>query len=331
MIFYQYFGNYLLEKGYIRPGQLKDVLDEQRSVHVKLSVLALINRMLSAAQVEEITALQKFSGRKFGDIAVERGDLTREQVDRLLTMRQLEHYQLSQGLINRKYLSFSALEQALGRYRVDSGLSDREFEALRSKDIAYDPGKLLKMDSWIDGPSSRRRASRWELTRRAILEDTNNDLIRRCILIFAKCLTRFVNANIRIESARAAGREAHINDYLISQRMYGDIDLYTALCGEEKSLLALASGFGGEPVSRLDELSISCVSEFLNSANGMCVSSFYDSGFLVNLAPQQAARVEKVSFDNEPLMTSFILEKGELRLYIASGCPNIVIPNINRG
>lgn len=330
MIFYQYFGNYLLEKGYIRPGQLKAVLDEQRAIHVKLSVLALINGMLCAAQVEEIAGLQKFTGRKFGDIAVERGDLTREQVDRLLNMRQLEHYQLSQGLINRKYLSFSGLEQALDNYRADSGLSDGEFEALRSKDIAYGSNKVLKLDSWIDAPSSRRRSSRWELTRRAILEDTNNDLLRRCILIFAKCLTRFVNANIRIESA-SSGREAHINDYLISQRMYGDINLYTALCGEEKSLMLIASGFGGEPVSRLDELSISCVSEFLNSANGMCVSSFYDSGYMVNLAPQEAARVETVSFEAEPLMTSFILEKGEIRLYIASGCPNIVIPNINRG
>jgi CheY-specific phosphatase CheX len=331
MIFYQYFGNYLLEKGYIRPVQLKAVLDEQASVHVKLGVLALVNRALSAAQVEDITAMQKFTGRKFGDIAVECGALSRAQVERLLALRPLEHYRLSQALIDRRYLSYGELERAIGNYRADSGLSDEEFETLRSKDIACDSGKVLKLDSWIDRPSSSRRASRWERARRAILEDTNNDLIRRCILIFAKCLTRFVSANIRIESARMAGREAHINNYLISQRMYGDISLYTALCGEEKSLMLIASGFGGEPVSRLDELSLSCLSEFLNSANGMCVSSFYDSGLLVNLAPQETAHVETALFDNEPLKTSFILEKGEIRLYIASGCPDIVVPNINRG
>ena len=49
----QYFGNYLLKKGTIKPGQLADALEYQRSVHLKLGVIAVNAGYMTPAQVQD--------------------------------------------------------------------------------------------------------------------------------------------------------------------------------------------------------------------------------------------------------------------------------------
>ena len=50
----QYFGNYLLNKGLISPEQLTDALEYQRSVRLKLGVIAVNAGYMTPSQVEEI-------------------------------------------------------------------------------------------------------------------------------------------------------------------------------------------------------------------------------------------------------------------------------------
>jgi len=47
-MFSQYFGHYLINNGLIKPEQLADALDYQRSVHLKLGVIAINAGLMSS-------------------------------------------------------------------------------------------------------------------------------------------------------------------------------------------------------------------------------------------------------------------------------------------
>ncbi len=53
----QYFGQYLFNKGILTAKQLFDVLAHERSVRVKLGVLAINAEVMTAIQVEKIHQL----------------------------------------------------------------------------------------------------------------------------------------------------------------------------------------------------------------------------------------------------------------------------------
>ena len=55
----QYFGNYLLKKGTIKPGQLADALEYQRSVHLKLGVIAVNAGYMTRRRLKRSTICRK--------------------------------------------------------------------------------------------------------------------------------------------------------------------------------------------------------------------------------------------------------------------------------
>ena len=79
-MFSQYFGNYLLNRGIIKPEQLTDALEYQRSVHLKLGVIAVNAGYMTPAQVEEIHNMQKKVDKRFGELAIEKGYITGQQL-----------------------------------------------------------------------------------------------------------------------------------------------------------------------------------------------------------------------------------------------------------
>lgn len=56
-MFNQYFGNYLLERNIISPEELRQALEEQKSVKVRLGVMAIETGYMNAAQVERVHKL----------------------------------------------------------------------------------------------------------------------------------------------------------------------------------------------------------------------------------------------------------------------------------
>jgi hypothetical protein len=68
-VFTQYFGQYLLNKGYLTLEQLYDGLENQKETRLKLGVLAVNAGYMKADQAYKINEAQKKLDKKFGELA----------------------------------------------------------------------------------------------------------------------------------------------------------------------------------------------------------------------------------------------------------------------
>ena len=83
----QFFGNFLLSKGYITNEQLFDALKEKAQKHAKLGTLAIHSGLMTAAEVDSVIVEQTHQDKKFGELTIEMGYLTDEQVKDLLNIQ----------------------------------------------------------------------------------------------------------------------------------------------------------------------------------------------------------------------------------------------------
>ena len=83
----QFFGNYLLSKGYITNEQLFEALQEKSQKHTKLGTLAIHSGLMTAAEVDAVIVEQTHQDKRFGELTIEMGYLTDEQVKNLLNIQ----------------------------------------------------------------------------------------------------------------------------------------------------------------------------------------------------------------------------------------------------
>ena len=129
-MFNQHFGQYLLNQKIITAAQLIEVMDYERSVRVKLGVLAINAGLMTGAQVETVHHLQRLKDKRFGELAVEQGYLTYPQLEDLLQNQHSRHLGLSQVIIDKEYLTLEQLEGILISYKAESQLSEEQLQAI---------------------------------------------------------------------------------------------------------------------------------------------------------------------------------------------------------
>ncbi len=256
----QYFGHYLLNKGMLRPEQLYEALDHERSIRVKLGILAVNAGLMTAAQVEEVHDLQRVRDQKFGVIAVERGYLTSEQVDQLLRSQKEGHLSLIQAIADQQYLSLAAVEKALAGFRAEYGAA-----ALGSHSEVDDDAVIRKC---IDFSAA----------------GSQDDLLYHYVELTLRNIIRFLDTTPFL-------LPAHFEDgqpaaWLATQQVTGDTALSTGLMMDELVLLAIANKFSGERILDVDELALDSVGEFLNVHNGVFCSTLSQQGLVADLQPQ---------------------------------------------
>ncbi|MBC7961112.1 MAG: hypothetical protein H7X94_14730, partial [Vallitaleaceae bacterium] len=149
-MFNQYFGNYILEKKFITPEQLRIVLEEQKSVKVKLGILAIDAGYMSAAEVNKIHKLQAARDKKFGELAIEEGYLTINRLEDLLGVQKNSNVVLGQALIEKGFFTFDKYEEVLFQYNEQSGFNSEELRALRNNDLEKIVEMFLKKVSPSD-------------------------------------------------------------------------------------------------------------------------------------------------------------------------------------
>ena len=69
-MFIQLFGKYLVEKKALSSDTLKQIIEKQKTVRVKLGTIAVSTGLLTEAQVEQVNEMQKQQDKRFGDIAI---------------------------------------------------------------------------------------------------------------------------------------------------------------------------------------------------------------------------------------------------------------------
>ncbi|WP_248930557.1 hypothetical protein [Paenibacillus hamazuiensis] len=261
-MFTQYFGHYLLNRGWVGPSALQKALEQMQITHVKLGVLSVNAGYMTAAQAEEVHRQQMKTDRRFGEIAVGLGYMTEEQLQSLLSAQKESHLLLGQALIDQEALNLEQFSEALKQFKTDYFLSDEQFSAVQNGDIDALVSAVLQAD-----PSMNTSAYAPYLT------------------LFIKNMIRFIEPQVFMEMNRIpAGYEC---EWLVSQEVTGPIRLTTGFSLKTDILLHVASRFAEEPVEAADELALASVGEFLNLHNGLFLINMSEQGIELGLTPQK--------------------------------------------
>jgi CheY-specific phosphatase CheX len=267
IMFGLYFGNYLVEKNKISQSQLDNLLQQHHNARAKLGLIAVSEKLITAKQAEEINDIQKRMDQRFGDIAIEKGYLLEEEVTYLLNQQGNSYLRFVQLFTDQGILSIHELETLLEEYKKDNNLSDLELEALKSGDI----DRIIPIFVDADRP---------------IFGDSASLTIRNII--------RFINPDVMLKRANKAKNYSY--DYLASQQLIGDYNIFLGLSGSEKAMLQIAAPFAKERFETMEEDAFDSVCEFINCTVGLYASKLSTEDIELDMSPP--------SYDTKGILTS---------------------------
>lgn len=110
-------GELLVRDGKVDNGQLKRGLDEQRNAtRTPIGQILIQHKKLNTAQLEEATALQKRKGTRIGEVLIEAGLATAEDIERALSeQRRRGGKRIGQILVEMKLVSEVDLSMTLAK------------------------------------------------------------------------------------------------------------------------------------------------------------------------------------------------------------------------
>ena len=121
-----FFGQYLVSQGHVSQQQLDDAVQFQEQHNLPLGAVALSKALMSERQVLIVHAQQARTDKQFGQIAVERGFLSRAQLDELLREQSEARILLGEALIQRQSVSREDLNLALINYHTEQREAQRK-------------------------------------------------------------------------------------------------------------------------------------------------------------------------------------------------------------
>jgi CheY-specific phosphatase CheX len=292
-MFSQYFGNYLLSNGIISLDQLKDVMDVQKSIHVKVGILAVNSGYMTAAHVEEIHHLQTKMDKRFGEIAIEMGYITPDMLQKILSEQKNAYLMLGQALMDREYMTLSEIERALIAYKRDYSLSDIQLNAIQNGDIEEIVDTFVKMDNL-----------------------KNKEIYKEYISLLARNLIRFIDDDIRIEGFSV--KDSYTSKNMVIQNVLGENNnLWTGMDCDETTFLKFASIYAEEEITVMEELAIESFGEFLNLQNGIFTVNKSNHGIEMELTPQKFIKFAETPDLNDAVGVTFYLPFGEINVIIS--------------
>ncbi len=150
----QFFGEYLIAGGHVSPADLERAVAHQREHNLPLGQLALEEGLLTADQVAEVHQEQRRTDQRFGELAVSKGFLAKQDLERLLAGQAERRVYLGQALVRLGVLEARQLEDLLEAFeqeqeqageRVRSLLLEAAGEALVDTAVALTVRMFLRM------------------------------------------------------------------------------------------------------------------------------------------------------------------------------------------
>ncbi|MBR1692524.1 MAG: chemotaxis protein CheX [Lachnospiraceae bacterium] len=258
-MFDQIFGNYLVSANKLTKEQLEEVISLEKTVRVKMGLLAVAEKMMTKEQADEINQLQAIRDKRFGDLAVEKGYLTDEQIGVLLKKQGNIYMLFVQTVIDKGYMTLDEIENALGQYQTENALTRSD------------------MDDMISGDVDR--------TVRIFLPAGSSEYYDRVCGLAIRTV-------IRLISSGAYVKKAYFTDELKSdrfavQKVEGDMTLYTGFAGEGNNLLTIADSYAKEEFGTVDLDALDSVGEFVNCINGLFASELSCENVNIDMLPPE--------------------------------------------
>lgn len=255
-MFGHFFGNYLVKNGVLTEEQLDSILKSQKSSRVKMGLIAVSEKMLTARQTYEINMLQVTLDKRFGDIAVEKGYLTPEQVDKIISLQGNPYLLFIQSLTEKNIATMEEIETYLLRFKADNDFTDEDFEAFKTGDI----DKLT-----------------------SLFININKPFYNEYIALAIRNIIRFIDSSVLFDEAQFVKTKRF--EHLATQCVKGDHDIFVGFEGDGDALLSIAVPYTKEPFEEVDEDVYDAVCEFTNCVNGLFASKLSYEGINIDMLP----------------------------------------------
>lgn len=283
-MFTQLFASYLLNKKLITPEQLKDALDYQKTVHVKLGVMAVNSSFMTAEDVNKVHKMQCKVDKKFGELAIEMGFLDEKKLEILLATQKSDYLLLGQTLIEKEYMTLEEFDQSLSNYKEDHNLTDEKFNSLQNENI----DEIISILYNFNGSSS-------------------NHTYKNYLSLLLRNIIRFIDSNFRpLDIVPITNYSLQCS---VSQRITGDVSFNTYISTDEETFISFAEKFAKESYSINNEYVQAAVGEFLNLVNGIYLVNMSNDDIELELTPQGIVSDSTLSDLSEafciPLVFSF--------------------------
>lgn len=257
-MFFDLFGNYLVDNNKMTSDQLASLKEAQASSRLKLGFIAVSEKMITEKQSEEINRKQAVMDKRFGDIAVELGYLTDEQVGQLLGLQGNTYLKFCQLVTEQGIMSMEDIEAQLKAYVASCGFEEAAIEEIKSDDI----DRIIPLFT----PD---------------IEDKYSEILA----VGIRTINRLVSSNICISKGCVVD-SLDISDYAI-QALVGDFNVKTGFVGQGDSLLVIADAYAREHFDAVDEDALDSVAEFINIINGLYATSISYQKVNVELMPPE--------------------------------------------
>jgi CheY-specific phosphatase CheX len=274
-----YFGDYLVEKNKISQSLLEDVMMKQHSSRAKLGLIAVAEKLLTSKQADELNTLQKLRDSRFGDLAIEKGYLLKEEVNYLLNLQGNSYLKFIQTLTENNIMTMDQVESSLEEYKRDYNLSDTELDALKSGDI----------DRIIP-----------------IFVDTNIPFVGECITLAIRNIIRFINNNIKLKKTYSVNKYAFSS--IAFQQLVGSHELFISFAGKDDALLTIANPFAKEEFDSMNEDAFDSVCEFINCNNGLYASKLSSEDIHIDMTPPGFDQNKTLTSDGDIYVVPIIID-----------------------
>lgn len=240
-MFDRIFASYLVSTGKLTDKNLGEIYSSQEQKRVRLGVIAVSEKLMSIEQVEEVNQLQAIYDKRFGDIAVEKGYLTEEQVSRLLVLQGNAFLAFMQAVTDSGVMSISDFNAALDEYQKVNSFTLANMEDLKS----CDNDRIIPIFVY-DQP----------------------EMVQKLCGIMVRTIARLVDYHVYIQKPSVS---ASVDFPAIClQELKGANRIVTALTGDiDGSMIETAIGFAGSENVVCEEDCLDALCELINCVNGL--------------------------------------------------------------
>ncbi len=288
-MFTQFFGSYLLNKKFVTSEQLKDALDYQKSVHLKLGVLAVNAGFMSVDQVNAVHSQQAKVDKKFGEIAIDMGFLDDLKLNTLLSTQKTGHLLLGQALVDRGYMNLEKFKEAVEGYKKEYSITN---ESLQKEDIDEIVKNYYKFSGSVKA-----------------------DLLKQYTSLLIRNIIRFIDDEFK--PLEVSSVKEYKSNWIAIQDINGEEALFTAIAADEKPFIGFAEKYAGEKFEAADEYTQASVGEFLNLVNGLFLVNMSNNNIELELDPQVVEKDKSLNLYNA-FSVPFEFSFGKVEFIIAA-------------
>ncbi|MFI3202049.1 MAG: chemotaxis protein CheX [Eubacteriales bacterium] len=239
-MFDRIFADYLVLNGKISTPDMEAVFEAQETSRARLGVIAVMEKLMTVEQAEEVNHLQSVYDKRFGDIAVEKHYLNAGQVERLLCLQGNQFLSFLQTIVDLKFMTMEEINNNLTAFQTDHSFTQMNMEDLKSCSVArIIPLYLFQQPSFTQD---------------------------FCGL--------FMRTIIRLLDYRVYICKPYIVDQvqakcLSMQQLIGDHSVLCSLHSEPEQMISVAKLFAGDKYINTSEDALDALCELINCVNGM--------------------------------------------------------------